>query len=118
MTHLLRRLEEIADAAKVPHATLHKFRHTYATRLLETGCNIVTVQPLMGHSDLDTTRQYLDPDEAFISPLSKAPTCRFEREAKAIAALNHLNICTLYDIGPNYLVMGFIEGTPLHGPLP
>jgi serine/threonine protein kinase len=43
---------------------------------------------------------------------------RFEREAKAIAALNHLNICTLYDIGPNYLVMGFIEGTPLHGPLP
>jgi serine/threonine protein kinase len=72
----------------------------------------------MGHSDLDTTRQYLDPDEAFISPLSKAPTCRFEREAKAIAALNHLNICTLYDIGPNYLVMGFIEGTPLHGPLP
>ena len=44
-------------------ATLHKFRHTYATRLLESGCDIVTVQRLMGHSDLDTTRQYLDPDE-------------------------------------------------------
>jgi TolB-like protein/Tfp pilus assembly protein PilF len=43
---------------------------------------------------------------------------RFEREAKAIAALNHPNICTLHDIGPNYLVMEFIEGTPLHGPLP
>jgi integrase/recombinase XerD len=64
MTHLLRRLKEIADAAKVQHATLHKFRHTYATRLLESGCDIVTVQRLMGHSDLDTTRQYLDPDEA------------------------------------------------------
>ena len=62
-THLLRRLKEIADAAKVGDATLHKFRHTYATRLLESGCDIVTVQRLMGHSDLDTTRQYLDPDE-------------------------------------------------------
>src|ERR1700681_2789549 len=43
---------------------------------------------------------------------------RFERDAKAIAALNHPNICQIYDIGPNYLVMEFIEGTPLHGPLP
>src|SRR5580765_1917324 len=43
---------------------------------------------------------------------------RFEREAKAVAALNHSNICTLHDVGPNYLVMEYIEGTPLRGPLP
>jgi len=43
---------------------------------------------------------------------------RFEREARAIAALNHPYICQVYDVGPNYLVMEFIEGTPLHGPLP
>ena len=43
---------------------------------------------------------------------------RFEREAKAIGALNHSNICQLYDVGPNYLVMEYIEGTPLKGPLP
>lgn len=42
---------------------------------------------------------------------------RFQREARAIAALNHPNICTLYDVGPNYLVMEFIEGSPLTGPL-
>jgi serine/threonine protein kinase len=42
---------------------------------------------------------------------------RFEREAQAIAALNHPNICQIYDVGPNYLVMEFIEGAPLKGPL-
>src|ERR1700676_1182363 len=42
---------------------------------------------------------------------------RFEREAQAIAALNHPNICTLHDIGPNYLVMEYVEGAPLKGPL-
>ncbi len=48
---------------------------------------------------------------------------RFEREAKAISALNHPNVCTLYDVGPNYLVMEFVEGETLSqriakGPLP
>src|SRR5579862_2261109 len=48
---------------------------------------------------------------------------RFEREARAISTLNHPNICTLHDIGPNYLVMEYIEGETLskiieRGPLP
>jgi eukaryotic-like serine/threonine-protein kinase len=43
---------------------------------------------------------------------------RFEREAKAIAALNHPNICQIYDVGPNYLVMEFIEGEAPKGPMP
>src|SRR6202167_1608020 len=38
---------------------------------------------------------------------------RFEREARAVAPLNHPNICTLYDVGPNYLVMELIEGPTL-----
>src|SRR5215469_8566901 len=38
---------------------------------------------------------------------------RFEREARAVAALNHSNICQLYDVGPDYLVMEFVEGTPI-----
>jgi serine/threonine-protein kinase len=47
----------------------------------------------------------------------------FELEARAIAALNHPNICTVYDVGPNYLVMELIEGATLadkikKGPLP
>src|SRR5882724_1022664 len=42
---------------------------------------------------------------------------RFEDEARAIAALNHPNICQLYDIGPGYLVLECIDGAPLQGPM-
>jgi len=50
-------------------------------------------------------------------------SARFEREARAIAALNHPHICTLYDIGPNYLVMELVEGETVaaalkRGPFP
>ena len=50
-------------------------------------------------------------------------SARFEREARAISALNHPHICTLHDIGPNYLVMELVEGPTLterlkQGPLP
>jgi serine/threonine protein kinase len=38
---------------------------------------------------------------------------RFQNEARAISTLNHPNVCTLYDVGPNYLVMEFIEGSTL-----
>ena len=38
---------------------------------------------------------------------------RFEREARAIAALNHPHICALYDVGADYLVMEFVEGHTL-----
>jgi len=42
---------------------------------------------------------------------------RFTREARAIAALNHTNICHLYDVGPDYLVMEYVEGQDLRGPM-
>jgi serine/threonine protein kinase len=48
---------------------------------------------------------------------------RFEREAKLIASLNHHNICSLFDVGPNFLVMELIDGPTLaeriaEGPIP
>jgi len=38
---------------------------------------------------------------------------RFEREARAVGSLNHANICHLYDLGPNYLVMEYVDGAPI-----
>jgi len=42
---------------------------------------------------------------------------RFQQEARAIAALNHPHICQIYDVGSDYLVLEYVEGTPLCGPL-
>jgi integrase len=39
--------------------TLHKFRHTYATTLLQDGFDIISVQELLGHDDLESTMKYL-----------------------------------------------------------
>ena len=43
---------------------------------------------------------------------------RFEREARAVAALNHPHICQIYDVGSDYLVMEHIDGAPIKSPLP
>jgi serine/threonine-protein kinase len=53
-----------------------------------------------------------------IKVLNKEHMQRFEREARAIAALNHPHICSLYDVGSDYLVMEYVEGFPIKGPLP
>ncbi len=45
-------------------------------------------------------------------------SARFQNEARSISALNHPHICTLYDVGDNYLVMEYVEGRPAKGPLP
>jgi serine/threonine-protein kinase len=53
-----------------------------------------------------------------IKTLKGGDNARFQQEARAIAALNHPHICQIYDVGPDYLVMEYIEGQPLRGPMP
>ena len=48
-----------------------------------------------------------------IKQLKGQHTGRFEQEARAIAALNHPHICTLHDVGPDYLVLEYVEGAPI-----
>src|SRR5215472_10627436 len=52
-----------------------------------------------------------------IKQIKRTHSARFEQEARAIAALNHPHICQIHDIGPDYLVLEYIEGVPLKGPL-
>jgi len=56
--------------------------------------------------------------EVAIKIVSEQHMLRFAREARAIAALNHPHICALYDVGDSYLVMEYVEGSPLKGPVP
>jgi eukaryotic-like serine/threonine-protein kinase len=43
---------------------------------------------------------------------------RFQSEARAIAAINHPHICQIYDVGPDYLVLEYLQGEALGGPVP
>jgi len=52
-----------------------------------------------------------------IKQLSAEHATWFEREARAIAALNHPNICQIYDVGSDYLVLEYLEGQPIAGPI-
>src|SRR5688572_173732 len=62
----------------------------------------------------DTRLNRLVAIKTSLSPFSE----RFEREAQAIASVNHHHVCSLFDVGPDYLVMEYVEGESLHGPVP
>jgi len=63
------------NAGIIKEVNVHMLRHTYATHLLEDGVNIITVQQLMGHNNIETTMIYLHvctpPDQLAHSPLDK-----------------------------------------------
>lgn len=59
---------------------LHMFRHTYATTLLHDGVDLVSVQNLLGHKDLESTREYLralEPDDLRKKILTTSLATRF-----------------------------------------
>ena len=45
-----------------------------------------------------------------IKQLKGQHTARFQQEARTIATLNHTHICQIYDVGPDYLVLEYVEG--------
>jgi integrase len=58
-THSWDDARAIGKKAKVEDCHPHRFRATYATRLLQNGVDLKTVQKLLGHSSLESTMRYL-----------------------------------------------------------
>ena len=74
------------------------------------------VSALIGAGGMGEVYRAVDPRlgrEVAIKISTEPFSDRFEREARAVAALNHPNVCTVHDVGPNYLVMELIEGATL-----
>jgi site-specific recombinase XerD len=75
----------IADALKLPEdCVLHSTRHTFCTRLGESGADAFTIQRLAGHSDIRISQRYVHPTPAVIeSAISRMEAVRDSRIANA-----------------------------------
>ncbi len=70
-----------------------------------------------GAGDVWTARDNRNDHVVVIKQLHAAQMVRFRPEAAAIAGLRHPNICAILDVGPDYLVMDYVEGPTLRGPM-
>jgi serine/threonine protein kinase len=70
-----------------------------------------------GAGDVWTARDNRNDHVVVIKQLHAAHMVRFRPEAAAITGLSHSNICSILDVGPDYLVMEYVEGPTLRGPM-
>src|SRR5262245_64700094 len=88
-----------------------------------TKLGVYEILGVMGAGGMGEVYRARDPRvgrEVAVKISSSSFTERFEREGRAVAALNHANICQLYDVGavpsgPGYLGMELVEGPTLAG---
>ncbi|HLY40511.1 MAG TPA: protein kinase [Terracidiphilus sp.] len=75
-----------------------------------------TIEASLGHGGMGHVYRAMDTRLArpvAIKVCKEEFSGRFEQESRSIAAMNHPNVCTLFDVGPNYLVMELVEGETL-----
>jgi excisionase family DNA binding protein len=63
MVSIQRAYEDACEKAEIKGLRLHDLRHTFATRLMHLGVDIVTLQGILGHYSIEMTRRYLHSDE-------------------------------------------------------
>ena len=56
--------ETACRRAGLDNLRFHDLRHTAATRMVETGANIVAISKILGHSDIKTTMRYAHPEDS------------------------------------------------------
>jgi len=68
---VLQLLQYIGEKADVPNCHPHRLRHTFAVEFLKNGGDVITLQELLGHSDLSMTRKYLNLAQSDIQAIHK-----------------------------------------------
>lgn len=79
------RLRQLGDEAGVAHVTPHRLRHTLATRLINRGMPVTTLQKLLGHADLNTTQRYAHVADPTVERDYRQVMARIEQETKALS---------------------------------
>src|SRR5215471_20250810 len=111
-------LERDGIAGLMDRPPVEQLRADAKTSLLEAGTHLgpYSIEGLLGEGGMGSVYRALDKRlhrHVAIKVSNERFSDRFEREARAAAALNHPHICTLHDVGPDYLVMELVPGQTL-----
>jgi site-specific recombinase XerD len=79
------RLRQLGDEAGVAHVTPHRLRHTLATRLINRGMPVTTLQKLLGHADLNTTQRYARVADQTVERDYRQVMARIEQETTGLS---------------------------------